>query len=89
MKISGSIQNLAHLSPEHWFPGQLWFPPVPMDLRLQGHCHQRHTIVLNQLSGEKIKEHLVTAHHPHQELDPFQFGLSHQTGLNLEVREKH
>ena len=46
MKISASIQSLVHLSPEHWFPGQLWFPPVPMDLRLQVHCHQRLTILI-------------------------------------------
>ena len=46
MRISGPIQSLVHLSPEHWFPGQLWFPPVPMDLRLQVHCHQRLTILI-------------------------------------------
>ena len=30
----------------------------------------------------------MTTHHPHHELDPFQFGLSHQTGLDLEVRKR-
>ena len=53
------------------------------------HQHHQHYMYMITIYSDQIEEHLVTAHDPHHELNPFQFGLSHQSGLNLEVREKH